>query len=274
MDDEAIGAGGYALDAVASGAEVSLLFLTAGDCARFAAQILHRTIVPTSTQFLSVGRTRIAEAHEVARSLGVPRDRCFVLGYPDQGLANILRTPTEVVRSMSTGRDRIPYSDAVSPGARHTLQNVMSDLQRVLEITRPTTVIAPVSFDIHPDHRAGAELIDLAIDALDWNPQRLGYLIHSSRYKSVVSLHDHVLLPPAHLRSHTWATYPLTATVQAQKDAMLQIYRSQRPYVYLLRNAFVRPNELFFVYQSELVAVGQPAASFACAPLSPASSSH
>ena len=29
---------------------------------------------------------------------------------------------------------------------------------------------------------------------------------------------------------------------------MLMTYKSQKPYVFLLRNAFVRKNELFFVY--------------------------
>src|SRR5439155_13870124 len=35
IDDEAIGAGGYAIDAVDNGAEVFIVFLTAGDCNRF-----------------------------------------------------------------------------------------------------------------------------------------------------------------------------------------------------------------------------------------------
>lgn len=273
MDDEAIGAGGYALDAIRSGAEVSLVFLTAGDCARFAAQILHRTAAPLPAHFLSLGRTRIAEAKLVAQRLGVRRDRLFILGYPDQGLATMLRQPKLSVRSSSTDRERVAYAEAVSPGAPHTFENALADLRAVLRIARPDTIIAPVSFDIHPDHHAAAELTDLAIESLDWTPRRLGYLIHTSRYKSIVSHYDHALLPPPHMRSFTWATYPLAPEVQKQKDAVLQIYKSQRPYVYLLRNSFIRPNELFFVYRSETMTAGEPAASFACAPLSRLSSS-
>jgi hypothetical protein len=37
--------------------------------------------------------------------------------------------------------------------------------------------------------------------------------------------------------------------VQKHKDAILQAYKSQRPYTIVLRNAFVRTNELFFVYE-------------------------
>jgi len=34
IDDESIGAGGYAIDAMANGADVYVVFLTAGDCNR------------------------------------------------------------------------------------------------------------------------------------------------------------------------------------------------------------------------------------------------
>jgi hypothetical protein len=38
--------------------------------------------------------------------------------------------------------------------------------------------------------------------------------------------------------------------VQKTKTDVLMTYKSQRPYVFLLRNAFVRKNELFFLYPS------------------------
>ncbi len=50
------------------------------------------------------------------------------------------------------------------------------------------------------------------------------------------------------MRKMAWATYPLTPEVRKRKDALLKSYRSQRPYTAILRNAFVRTNELFIVY--------------------------
>src|SRR6476619_6509947 len=47
IDDESSDAGGYAADAVAGGAEVFVVFLTACDCNRFSARILHKTLDPT-----------------------------------------------------------------------------------------------------------------------------------------------------------------------------------------------------------------------------------
>ena len=98
MDDEAVGAGAYALDAVRGGAEVFVAFLTAGDNARFSARILSRRAMPTRDDYLHVGRTRIAEAHDALHILGVPREHIFVLGYPDRGLRTVSRFVSSVGR--------------------------------------------------------------------------------------------------------------------------------------------------------------------------------
>lgn len=272
MDDEAIGAGAYALDALAAGAEVFVAFLTAGDCARFSARLLHRKLNLSPADYLAVGRTRIAEAENAVRILGVPREHLFVLGYPDRGLRSMVENATTVVQSSSTQATAVAYDSALSPGAPHRLDHIVADLQRILELTRPTTVITPVWFDTHPDHSAAAEIVDLALDDSPFTPQRLGYLVHSTRFKSLVWMPDRALLPPARLRSFTWATYPVTARAQEVKAAMLEAYRSQRPYTYLLRNSFVRSNELFFEYTTKRIGTARDATAFACEPLSSASS--
>ena len=59
------------------------------------------------------------------------------------------------------------------------------------------------------------------------------------------------------MRDFTWATYPLAASSQQMKDSILRTYKSQRPYTTLLRNAFVRKNELFLVYPEEAAATAR-----------------
>ncbi|HKB81273.1 MAG TPA: PIG-L family deacetylase, partial [Thermoanaerobaculia bacterium] len=73
IDDESIGAGGYAIDAIADGAEVYVVFMTAGDCNRFSARLMYKTLDPTAATYLSVGRARITEAQQAMQLLGVPR---------------------------------------------------------------------------------------------------------------------------------------------------------------------------------------------------------
>lgn len=249
IDDEAIGAGGFALDSIANGAEVYVVFLTAGDCNRFSARLMHKTLEPTASNYLSVGEARIAEASLAMKLLGVTPDHFFVLGYPDRGLRAMLEHPNAVVRAEGTKKRAVPYDTALTPGAPYSFGSLMSDMRQVLELTRPTTVIAPVAFDQHADHAAAAEIVDDAIEELQIHPRRLGYLVHSGRIaRNLVSARRRPLMPPMRMRSFTWATYPLAPHVQEVKTNVLMTYKSQRPYTLLLRNAFVRQNELFFVY--------------------------
>ncbi|HWS71648.1 MAG TPA: PIG-L family deacetylase [Thermoanaerobaculia bacterium] len=268
VDDEAIGAGGFAVDAIARGAEVYVVFLTAGDCNRFSARLMHKTFEPTASNYLDVGRIRIAEAKNAMRILGVREDHFFVLGYPDRGLRAMVDHPHGVVRSTGTRERSVPYAEAMSPGAPYSYDNLMKDMRRVLAIAKPTTVIAPVPFDMHPDHSAAAEITDSALAELPNDPARLGYLVHTSRmHTALVPRPARALLPPTRMRGFTWGTYPLTREVQRAKDALLRTYKSQRPYTYILRSNFVRTNELFFVYEPavQVNVVPLPATSAATA---------
>jgi LmbE family N-acetylglucosaminyl deacetylase len=251
IDDEAIGAGGYAIDALANGADVYVVFLTAGDCNRFSARLMYKTLDPSASNYLGVGNARIGEARAAMHLLGIPRDHYFVLGYPDRGLRTMVDNPGAIVRSKATRENSVPYADAVTPRAEYSYASLMSDIEKVIKQVQPTTVIAPVPFDLHPDHSAAAEITDVALDELQLHPKRLGYLVHTTRsriHTAFVKMPTRALLPPARMQAFSWATYGLTSAVQKTKTDLLMTYKSQRPYVFLLRNAFVRKNELFFVY--------------------------
>src|ERR1051326_1964975 len=181
IDDEIIGAGGYALDAIANGSDVYIAFLTAGDCNRFSVLLVNKTLGPTASSYLSAGRTRIAEAHAAVKLLGGAPDHYFVLGYPDRGLKEILDNRNSVISSRATKKRAVPYDEAMSPGSPYSFSSLMSDVEQVIEIAKPTTIIAPVSFDGHGDFAAAAEIVDLAVDGLELHPRRLGYLVHNGR---------------------------------------------------------------------------------------------
>ena len=257
IDDEAIAAGGYAIDAIANGAEVYVVFLTAGDCNQISARLMHKTLDPTASNYLSVGKTRIAEAKDAMKLLGIPADRFFILGYPDRGLRTMVDNPDAVVRSRGTRAHEVPYDDALSPGSQYKIENALNDLKQVIALARPTTVIAPVPFDKHSDHAATAEIVDTALEEMQWKAMRLGYLVHSRRIKALMNTPERALLPPKKMKAFSWATYPLSNRVQQIKSDVLMTYKSQRPYVFFLRNSFVRKNELFFVYPTEQLLLAQ-----------------
>jgi len=266
IDDEIIGAGGYALDAIANGSDVYVAFLTAGDCNRFSAVLVNKTLGPTASSYLSVGRTRIAEAHAAMKLLGVAPDHYFILGYPDRGLKAILSDRTAVISSRATKKRAVPYEEAMSPGSPYSFTALMADVEQVIDIAKPTTIIAPVPFDGHEDHAATAEIVDIALADAEIQPRRLGYLVHAGRIqRSLIRTPERALHPPISMRSLTWGTYALTPSVAKRKDAILQTYKSQGPYVSLLRNAFIRKNELFFVYDDQVGvnAIAQPRTAIA-----------
>lgn len=251
IDDESIGAGGYAIDALANGADVYVVFLTAGDCNRFSARLMYRTLEPTASHYLGVGKARISEAGKAMHLLGIPRDHYFVLGYPDRGLRTMVDNPGAIIRSKATRENSVPYADAVTPRADYSYASLMSDFRKVVALVQPTTVIAPVPFDRHSDHSAAAEITDVALEELHLHPSRLGYLVHTARsriHTAFMKTPRRALLPPARMQAFSWATYGLSTAVQKTKAELLMTYKSQRPYVFLLRNAFVRKNELFYLY--------------------------
>ena len=248
IDDEAIAAAGYISAARAVGAEVYVVYLTAGDCNRTSARMMGRTLRPKPSVDLQMGERRFGEALEAMGRLRVPRANVFLLGYPDGGLRTMLEAPQEVVRSRGTARTEVPYPEALAPGSAYRLDNLLRDLDSVLRATQPTEVILPVPFDSHRDHSAAGEITLRVLAASGLKPRTLGYLVHAPRFPVPFRpAASRPLNPPLAFARKAWSTFPLTAEQERQKKRVLQAYRSQRhdPYLYLLTAAFVRRNELF-----------------------------
>jgi LmbE family N-acetylglucosaminyl deacetylase len=178
----------------------------------------------------------------------VPPDHVFLLGYPDQGLQAMHDHPGEVIPSRGTGRTAVPYSQAVSPGAAYTLANLEGDLTWVISIARPTTVIAPVPFDRHPDHATTGVIVRELAETLRPPPRLLGYLVHSGHFPRPLAYAPSLnLRPPARFVDEDWKVYPLSTDGERRKVRLLALYKSQKkdPYLWLLLDAFVRRNELY-----------------------------
>jgi len=248
VDDEAIAAAGFLADALRRQAQVSVVYMTAGDNNRTSAKILEFTLGPSKADLLKIGQRRIREARTAMARLGVPADRLYLLGYPDRGLQPMLEHPDELLRSPGTGRTTIPYPEALSPGAEHRLANLQADLRRVLDQVRPTLVLLPVDFDTHPDHGASGRIVLPLLRELAETPRVLGYLVHARDFpRPFLPSVRSPLLPPPQLAGRPWVVFPLSPAQEELKGRVLTAYRSQRadPYLLLLTNAFIRRNELF-----------------------------
>ncbi|MBS0388735.1 MAG: PIG-L family deacetylase, partial [Proteobacteria bacterium] len=72
-DDETLCCGGYLRQAVAAGATVGVVWITAGDSFEIDAIVTERTLRPKGAGLEKLGVRRISEGHAAADRLGVPR---------------------------------------------------------------------------------------------------------------------------------------------------------------------------------------------------------
>src|SRR5439155_19881374 len=102
------------------------------------------------------GRRRRQEALAALAELGISPDNAVFLGLPDQAITDVL------LEGGDTAIDRI---------------------EGLLLERRPTLLLAPCLFDLHPDHSALAVLVRQALARLDpaRRPRLFSYLIHRVR---------------------------------------------------------------------------------------------
>lgn len=150
-DDESLAGGGLIQRAHAAGAAVRVVFATDGDDNPWPQRFVERRLLVRATDRRRWGRRRRGEALTALAQLGLPPSAVRFLGWPDQGLTQLLLSADE--------------------GALRTLR-------RELELWRPNLLVVPSGTDTHPDHSALFVLSQLALARVDETPRQLRYLVH------------------------------------------------------------------------------------------------
>jgi LmbE family N-acetylglucosaminyl deacetylase len=258
-DDELLAAGGLIQRALASSADVWVVFATNGDANRLAASVGGKRLLPRPADYVAEGEARQREAYRVLHRLGMPADHIIFLGYPDRGLmamASIRRDPGRPYTSPFTKVSASPYRLTFRPRAPYTGTDLARDLEAVLLLAHPTVVITHHEKDRHSDHQALNLLVRETIRSLNQQgrlhrPQLFTYLVHAWDYpRPLRYAPDLPLLPPRSLQNGTrWVRFELTSEELATKQAAMRDYRTQleSPYLRLLLHSFLRQNELFAV---------------------------
>jgi LmbE family N-acetylglucosaminyl deacetylase len=155
-DDESLGAGGLIQQAKVYGADVRVVFITNGDNNPWPQRFVERRWRIDATARARWGSRRESEAVSALACLGVGREAISFWRYPDQGITDLLLGGTEELIEK--------FSDVISQW-------------------RPTLVVAPSLYDLHPDHSAAAVLLSFALARDDFDHPRpfhlMEYLIHS-----------------------------------------------------------------------------------------------
>jgi len=152
-DDDSLAAGGLLQRALAAGAAVRVLFATDGENNAWTQRIVERRLRIGPDDRVRFGLFRRAEAFAALARLGVDAGDALFLGFPDQGITDLLTS-----------------------GDPESLAKLVS----LITTWRPTLLIAPSSFDRHPDHSALGVLTRFAVARLGRGiaPRLLSYLVH------------------------------------------------------------------------------------------------
>jgi len=179
-DDESIACSGLIQHALEAGAQVRVLWMTAGDHNIVGPPLFWRTAAVTPAQFRDIGHRRMQEAMAATHVLGLSPNDLIFLGYPDGGLSDIFMNvwTSKPYRSGLTNATSVPYAESAVAGQPQTAMNLLTDLEQVMTSFQPTIVAYPNLIDDHPDHQATELFVTAALADLHLSPQRLEYVVH------------------------------------------------------------------------------------------------
>ena len=256
-DDETLGAGGLIYTACRRGAQVKVVFMTMGDGSGAAAGILFGTGRPSPDHMMALGRTRHCEAIAALATLGVAAEDAVFLGYPDDGLADIIDNqhwrPNDPYVSKHTGCASSPYACVFTPGSEYCASRRVSDLSTILAEYMPDLVLVPHPLDTHGDHWASYALTMYAIEQQNYvelaGANVLAYMVHAGAdWPQPWGYRPDLPLDPPRWRGSpqaVWIRTALTEDAVAAKLRALERYKSQLASVSAFLKSFVRSNELF-----------------------------
>jgi LmbE family N-acetylglucosaminyl deacetylase len=154
-DDESLATGGLLQAALAVGADTRVLYATDGDLNPWAQLVVEGRWPATAAARARWGALRRREATRALRALGLPEERTTWLGLPDQHLTALLLA-----------------------GDERLLAALLSEVR----LRRPTLIVAPSTYDRHPDHSAVSVTLALALARLGAADARvLEYRVHTGR---------------------------------------------------------------------------------------------
>jgi LmbE family N-acetylglucosaminyl deacetylase len=256
-DDEVLGAGGVIQRALASKAQVKIVFLTYGDYNVWSFTVFKKRPVFLPSGLRAMGQVRRGEAIKADKILGVSSDDLIFLGYPDHGTMNIWCynwDNARPFRSRLTKARGVPYKNAYNANAPYTGDSIVTDIKHILSQYRPTQIFVTNSLDENVDHRALYLFTRVAIWELEttFTPVVHPFLIHYRfRHWPIPQglLPDKPLRPPAALlRDIHWTEFPLTPEEVTHKYLALRQHATQFKYSGKYLSSFVRTNELFGDY--------------------------
>jgi len=247
-DDETLCCAGVIQRVVAAGGHASIVWLTSGDASELDLFLIERTLLIRPDKMRDLAARRMREARAAAAVLGVPPDRQFFLGYPDEGLMTLVTDHfTTPYYSRFNGAVSVPYADTFGAGHPYSGESMERDFARVLDAVRPTLVLAPSPLDAHPDHRAaGIVTMQVLSSRHELSAARFWIVHGGALWPSPRGLQpQRPLTEPPRGRGLGLAAFELDPREEAGKLRAVRQYHTQLSVMSSFLLAFVRTNELY-----------------------------
>jgi LmbE family N-acetylglucosaminyl deacetylase len=252
-DDETLGAGGLMERVHETGGRVNVVYLTDGDGYPEGVRSEGHVESPTPADYRGYGRIRRREARSALLALGLDKPSYTFLGFPDGGLAKLMRAywseRRAAYRSPYTRLDRPPKSEIVVRDTRYRGEDLTQELALIIADFKPTMIAVPRKEDQHADHCAAwfflaDALTDIRRVHPDFSADVLNYIVHF--YSWPFEDEEARLAPPA-LRGGAsgWLRFPLTPAERRTKRAALRRYSTQMHVMDWFLDGFARSNEVF-----------------------------
>jgi LmbE family N-acetylglucosaminyl deacetylase len=172
-DDETLAAGGLIQAAVAAGAAVRVVFFTDGESNPWAQRATEGRLFIGAAARCAFGARRRREALASLAVLGIAAGDAEFLGFPDQGTTPALLADDRSAAERLTG---------------------------LVREWRPSLVVGPSLFDLHPDHSALAVVLLGALARLPLqevpSPRLLTFVVHNPHLRRAASRAVAVELDP------------------------------------------------------------------------------
>ncbi|TMQ47846.1 MAG: hypothetical protein E6K71_08835 [Candidatus Eisenbacteria bacterium] len=209
-DDESLATAGVLQRARSVGGRTRVLFLTDGENNPWAQRAVERRWRLSPADRLRWGSRRRAEAVTALSCLGLDKECARFLGYPDQGLFDLLMTEPEPL---------------------------INDLVQELTGFEPSILIEPHPADRHPDHGAlgvltTSALARASLDGLE--PVRLHYLVHDARRPARHSMPIALRLTESELERKRRAILTHRTQLPLRGRSLLRFAAAQEPFLPLV----------------------------------------
>ncbi len=247
-DDETLCCAGVIQRVVAAGGRANIVWLTSGDASELDMFLVERALLLRPDKMRDLAARRMREARAAAAVLGVPPERQFFLGYPDEGLMTLVTDHFTIpYYSRFNGAVSVPYADTFAAGHPYSGESLERDFARVLDLVRPTLVLAPSPLDAHPDHRAAGIVTLQVLSRRHQLAAARFWIVHGGAlWPSPRGLRlQRPLTAPPRGRGLGLVAFELEPREEAGKLQAVRQYHTQLSVMSSFLLAFVRTNELY-----------------------------